>query len=179
MYGEKFELLEAKIRETAMLVSRLREEKRQLEQENDQLREQIYALEEELRRSREDASRYVPNIDSLLQQLETLHEATATAPRSPADASATTTLQQLQAKEGKTPEDHFQLGTLFEQKGQFEQAISAYQCTLEDDPANLEAAQRLAFLLEKLNRDAEASPLWDKIWAMREAQANPKRRRPR
>ena len=28
MYAEKFELLEAKIRETAMLVSRLREEKR-------------------------------------------------------------------------------------------------------------------------------------------------------
>jgi Flp pilus assembly protein TadD len=178
MYGEKFELLEAKIRETAMLVSRLREEKRQLEQENDQLREHIYTLEEELRHSREDASRYVPNIDNLLQQLETLHEATP-APRGPADASAITTLQQLQAKEGKTPEDHFQLGTLYEQKGQFEQAISAYQRTLEEDPENLEAAQRLAFLLEKLNRDAEASPLWDKIWAMREAQANPKRRRSR
>jgi len=37
MYDEKFELLEAKIRETAMLVSRLREEKRQLEWENEQL----------------------------------------------------------------------------------------------------------------------------------------------
>jgi tetratricopeptide (TPR) repeat protein len=177
MYAEKFELLEAKIRETAMLVSRLREEKRQLEQENEQLREQIYALEEELRRSREDASRYMPNIDSLLQQLDTLHEAT-TAPRNPVDVSATT-LQQLQTKEGKTPEDHFQLGTLYEQKGQFEQAITAYQHALEEDPDNLEAAQRLAFLLEKLNRDAEASPLWDKIWAMREAQANPRRRRSR
>ena len=31
MHAEKFELLEAKIRETAQLVSRLREEKRQLD----------------------------------------------------------------------------------------------------------------------------------------------------
>jgi len=177
MYTEKFELLEAKIRETAMLVSRLREEKRQLEQENEQLRERLDELEEELRRAREDSSRYVPNIDSLLQQLDTLHEGTNT-PRNTSD-TAGTTLQQLQGKEAKTPDDHFQLGTLYEQKGQFEQAISAYQRTLEDDPENLEAAQRLAFLLEKLNRDAEASPLWDKIWAMREAQSNPKRRRPR
>ena len=56
MYAEKFELLEAKIRETAMLVSRLREEKRQLEQENEQLRERLYELEEELRRAQTDSS---------------------------------------------------------------------------------------------------------------------------
>jgi Flp pilus assembly protein TadD len=167
MYAEKFELLEAKIRETALLVSRLREEKLKLEQENEQLRERLDELEEELRHSREDSSRYMPNIDNLLQQLDTLHEGAST-PRNTPDTAATT-LQQLQAKEAKSPDDHFQLGTLFEQKGQFEQAISAYQRTLDADPENLEAAQRLAFLLEKLNRDAEASPLWDKIWAMREA----------
>jgi tetratricopeptide (TPR) repeat protein len=173
MYAEKFELLEAKIRETAMLVSRLREEKQRLEQENEQLRERIEELEEELRRSRDDESRYVPNLDSLLQQLETLQGEEGSAPHDP----VTTAMQELLTKEDKNPEDHFQIGILHEQQGQFEQAIGAYKRALESDPDNLEVAQRLAFLLEKLNRDAEASPLWDKIWAIREAQANTKRRR--
>jgi tetratricopeptide (TPR) repeat protein len=167
-------LLEAKIRETAMLVSRLREEKRQLEQENEQLRERLEELEKELRHSREDTTRYVPNLDSLLQQLDTL-QAGVESPKSP--APLTTSLHAFVAKEAKAPEDHFQLGIFYEQKSQFEQAISEYRRALEVDAENLEAAQRLAFLLEKLNRDAEASPLWDKIWAMREAQSNTKRRR--
>ena len=86
-------------------------------------------------------------------------------------------IQELLAKEPRDADYHFQLGTLYEQKGQFEQAISEYQRTLEFESENLDAAQRLAFLLEKLNRDAEAAPLWDKIWAMREAQSTTKRRR--
>jgi Flp pilus assembly protein TadD len=176
MYAEKFELLEAKIRETALLVSRLREEKRQLEQENEQLRERLYTLEEETRRSRDDSSQYVPNLDSLLQQLETLHTDGHSVQESD---PVSTAMQELLGKEPKNAEEHFQLGTLLEQKGQFEQAIIAYQRTMDVDAHNLEAAQRLAFLLEKLNRDAEASPLWDKIWAMREAQSHTKRRRTR
>jgi tetratricopeptide (TPR) repeat protein len=174
MYAEKFELLEAKIRETAMLVSRLREEKRQLEQENAQLCERLAELEKELRHSREDTARYVPNLDSLLQQLDTLQTGVE-SPQSP--APLTTGLHELMAKETKGPEDYFQLGILYEQKGQLEPAISEYRRVLEFDAEHLEAAQRLAFLLEKLNRDAEASPLWDKIWTMREAQSNTKRRR--
>jgi tetratricopeptide (TPR) repeat protein len=178
MYAEKFELLEAKIRETAMLISRLREEKRQLEQENEQLRERIDALEEEIRQSRDDSSRYVPNLDNLLQQLETLQAEGGPVPGPvPGPDPVTSAMQDLLGKEAKNAEEQFQLAALLEQKGQFEQAISAYQRTLEVDPQNLEAAQRLAFLLEKLNRDAEASPLWDKIWAMREAQSHTKRRR--
>jgi Flp pilus assembly protein TadD len=173
MYAEKFELLEAKIRETAMLVARLREEKQRLEQENMQLRARLEKLEEEMRLSREDESRHVPDLDNLLQQLETLQADAGSASHDP----VTTAMQELVAKEDKNPEDHFQLGILHEQQGQFERAIGEYQRTLEFEPDNLEAAQRLAFLLEKLNRDAEASPLWDKIWAMREAQSNTKRRR--
>ncbi len=175
MYAEKFELLEAKIRETTMLVSRLREEKRQIEQENEQLRERIFELEEEVRRSREDAASYVPNLDNLLQQLETLHEGDDGS-QDLGDPLAMA-IQELLGKEPRHADDHFQLGTLYEQKGQFEQAINEYQRTLEFESENLDAAQRLAFLLEKLNRDAEAAPLWDKIWAMREAQSTTKRRR--
>ena len=176
MYAEKFELLEARIRETALLVSRLREEKRQLEQENEQLRERLDELEEEMRRSRQDAAHYAPNLDSLLHQLETLQSGEE-APASAEPDPRAVAMQELLSKEPKSAQDHFQLGMLYEQKGQFEQAIGEYQRTLEMEANNLETAQRLAFLLEKLNRDAEASPLWDKIWAMREAQSTTKRRR--
>jgi uncharacterized coiled-coil DUF342 family protein len=175
MYAEKFELLEAKIRETAMLMSRLREEKLQLEQENAQLRERVLELEEEARQSREDVASYAPNLDSLLQQLETLQEG-GDGLSQRIDPVATS-IQELLGKETRDANDHFQLGVLYEQKGQFEQAIGEYQRTLEFESENLEAAQRLAFLLEKLSRDAEAAPLWDKIWAMREAQSTTKRRR--
>ena len=46
MDAEKFELLEARIRETALLVTRLREEKQRVEDENAQLRAYAEQLEE-------------------------------------------------------------------------------------------------------------------------------------
>jgi|GEM_PF-2024141 len=173
MYAEKFELLEAKIRETAMLVSRLREEKRQLEWENEQLRARIAELEEQLQGSQRGAERYVPHLDHLLEQLDTLQQGEETPQTAPAPVAP----QEPPERDPQDIEDHVQRGMLYEQQGQYEPAIYAYQRALEVDGENLEAAQRLAFLLEKLNRDAEAAALWDKIWAMREAQSSTRRRR--
>ncbi len=173
MYAEKFELLEAKIRETAMLVSRLREEKRQLEWENEQLRARIAELEEQLQGSQRGAERYVPHLDHLLEQLDTLQQGEET----PQTALAPVAPQEPPERDPQDIEDHVQRGMLYEQQGQYEPAIYAYQHALEVDGENLEAAQRLAILLEKLNRDAEAAALWDKIWAMREAQSSTRRRR--
>src|SRR6266571_3781173 len=175
MYAEKFELLEAKIRETAMLVSRLREEKRQLEWENEQLRARVAELEAQLQGSHREADRYEPDLDHLLEQLDTLQQ----GEEPPRTAPAPTASQEPPRHEPEPPqvEDHVQRGMLYEQQGQYEPAIYAYQRALELDGENLEAAQRLAILLEKLNRDAEAAALWDKIWAMREAQSSTRRRR--
>ena len=173
MYAEKFELLEAKIRETAMLVSRLREEKRQLEWENEQLRARIAELEAQLQGSHREADRFEPDLDHLLEQLDTLQQG-AELPRA---APAPMASQEPSGHEPPQVEDHVQRGMLYEQQGQYEPAIYAYQRALELDGENLEAAQRLAFLLEKLNRDAEAAALWDKIWAMRGEQSTGRRRR--
>ncbi len=175
MYAEKFELLEAKIRETAMLVSRLREEKRQLESENEQLRARITELAEHLQRSQGVEERYVPSLDHLLEQLDTLQQGEESAPAAPPPAAP----PEVPGRDTRTIEDPIQRAMLYEQQGQYEPAIHAYQDALEADSENLEAAQRLAFLLEKLNRDAEAAALWDKIWAMREAQSTTRRRRHR
>jgi tetratricopeptide (TPR) repeat protein len=177
MDAEKFELLDAKIRETAVLVSRLREEKRQAEAENAQLRQRIVELETALREVEANTSRYAPDIDDLLAQLDTLHN-DADVPAVEADPVGAA-IDDLEAKPGKGPGDYYELGRLREQKGHYDQAIAAYQEGLRLDPKHLDAMQRLAFLLEKLNRDAEAAPWWDKIWAMQGSQANPRRRRSR
>ena len=177
MDAEKFELLEAKIRETALLVSRLREEKQRVEAENAQLRLRVDELEEALLQARDDTSRYSPNIDTLLQQLDTLQD--DVDPEEAVADSPSAAFYDLQVREDKGPDEYLELGKLHEGRNQLEQAIEMYQNTLQLDSQNLEAAQRLAFLLEKLNRDTEAAPLWDKIWAMQEAQANPRRRRQR
>ncbi len=174
MDAEKFELLEARIRETATLVARLREEKQRLEEKNTHLRERIAELEEGLQAAQEIEARYMPNIDDLLHQLDTLHaEATGESASEPVALA----IRELTEREEKGLEDYLELAKLHEQQSQYDQAIEAYQRTLRIDAQHFEATQRLAFLLEKLNRDTEAAPLWDKIWAMQEEQANPRRRR--
>ena len=178
MYAEKFELLEAKIRETAMLVSRLREEKWQLEQENVQLRERIAMLEAELQRRHAAPADYAPNIDTLLQQLDNLQHEHDDLPDT-LESPETITIQDALDGQDQGVDDDFYLATVHEQKGELEQAAEAYQRVLEVEPNNLEVTQRLAFLLEKLHRDTEAARLWDRIWAMREAQSPTNRRRPR
>lgn len=177
MDAEKFELLDAKIRETALLVSRLREEKRQVEEDNVQLRQRIVELESALQEVEANASRYAPDIDSLLAQLDTLHD-DADAPLVESDPVAAA-IDDMEARPSKSSDDYYELGRLYEQKSYYEQAITAYQEGLRLDPQHLDTMQRLAFLLEKLNRDAEAAPWWDKIWAMQGAQTNPRRRRSR
>jgi lipopolysaccharide biosynthesis regulator YciM len=173
MNAEKFELLEAKVRETASLVTRLREDKQRLEHDNSQLQQRVAELEEALQQAQANESSYAPSLDNLLEQLDTLQN----VQEQPRATPSATTLQELSDKEPKTEDDHFQLGTLYEQQGQYEQAIREYQIALDASPEHLDVAQRLAFLLEKLNRDAEASPLWDRIWAMRESQSSVKKRR--
>ena len=195
MSAEKYALLEARIRQTASLVVQLRDENRQLTEENERLHERIAALEEEVRRDGQSAAGAAPDLDELLAQLDTLHEteppepaveaqapnepepaaadappAEAETPDEPEPAAADAPVAEAEApqdEEPQTPEDYFQLGKAYERRGQFEPAVEVYQQLLDADGNNLDVAQRLAFLLEKLNREDEAAPLWDRIWKMR------------
>ena len=179
MSADKYALLEARIRQTASLVARLREENQLLVQENEQLCARIAELEEELQRARRPGAESAPNLDHLLEQLDTLHQADSppTVEKVEAYEPATDGMpaEEPQAEEPQTEEDYFHLGTTYERRGQFESAIQIYQHLLEADGNNLEVAQRLAFLLEKLNRDEEAAPLWDRIWTMRAGRSNRQR----
>ena len=175
MSADKYALLEARIRQTANLVAQLREENQLLLHENAQLRERVAALEEQARRRGQPGSEAGQHLDELLAQLDTLHEAesaastdeTAVVHESETARGAELAEQEPHEDEPQTAEDYFQLGKTYERRGQFEPAVEIYQQLLEADGNNLEVAQRLAFLLEKLNRDEEAAPLWDRIWRMR------------
>jgi hypothetical protein len=49
----------------------------------------------------------------------------------------------------------------------YEQAIQEYRKALQIDADFVDAIEHLAFLLEKLNRDHEASPLWERILSLK------------
>ena len=177
MSAEKYALLEARIRQTASLVGQLRDENQQLVEENERLRERVAALEVEVQRGRQPGAESGPDLDQLLAQLDTLHmaesqsptiETTDTYKAGPATGDPPAENEAEPHSEApQTAEDYFQLGKTHERRGQFEPAVEIYQQLLETDGNNLEVAQRLAFLLEKLNREEEAAPLWDRIWRMR------------
>ena len=176
MSAEKYALLEERIRQTANLVGQLREENQLLQEENQLLRQRVAALEAEARRGRQPEAEG-QNLDELLAQLDTLHgtepqtptiePAGACEPEPVGNDTLVAAEKEKPTEELQTPEDYFQLGKTHERRGQFEPAVEIYQQLLEADSNNLEVAQRLAFLLEKLNRDEEAAPLWDRIWRMR------------
>ena len=181
MSADKYALLEARIRQTANLVARLREENQLLVQENEQLCARIAELEKELQHARRPESESAANLDHLLEQLDAVHQMDSlptvekVEASEPEAATDDVPAEEPKIEEPHTQEDYFQLGTTYERSGQFESAIEIYQQLLEADDNNLEVAQRLAFLLEKLNRDEEAAPLWDRIWTMRAGRSNRQR----
>jgi tetratricopeptide (TPR) repeat protein len=164
MFPEKFQELEEKIRLTAELVSRLKLEKTQLERKQQEAEKRIAELEEELKRLR--AERHpitpppvAPAMDTLIQPLnarqgdfpdQTMHRLTEVLGKEPNNAKAL-----------------FELGNLYERQGLYEQAIQEYRKVLNINPNFVDAIEHLAFLLEKLNRDHEASPLWERILSLK------------
>src|SRR6266511_5427670 len=155
MFPEKFQELEEKIRLTAELVSRLKLEKTQLERQHQEAEKRIAELEEEVKRLRAERHPISPTMDNVIHQLnarqgdfqdQTMHRLTEVLVKEPNNAKAL-----------------FELGNLYERQGMYEQAIQEYRKVLNINPNFVDAIEHLAFLLEKLNRDHEASPLWERI----------------
>jgi tetratricopeptide (TPR) repeat protein len=159
MFPEKFKELEDKIRLTAELIAQLRQEKTQLEQQHQEAEKRIAELEGEIKRLRAERQPTGSAMDTLIQQLntrsgdahdQTLHRLTETLGKEPTNVKAL-----------------FDLGNAYERQGMYEQAIQEYRKALTIDADFVEAIEHLAFLLEKLNRDHEASPLWERILSLK------------
>ena len=178
MDAQQFEELEAKIRDTTMLVTRLREDKRRLQQENARLRERVAELEEELQEAYAEELPQGSDLERLLRQLDALQQDDDDDAAVLSSGAHTAASQTPEVADSVVPEDNdpLRVGAFYEQQGQFAEAVNVYQHILDNDAENVEAMQRLATLLEKLNRNAEASRLWQKIWQMHQAKPTTKRR---
>jgi tetratricopeptide (TPR) repeat protein len=159
MFPEKFQELENKIRLTAELMAQLKQEKTQLEQKNQAAEQRIAELEGEIKRLRTERQATNPSVETPMQHVPTrlgdsqeqaLHRLTDTVVKEPTNVKAL-----------------FELGTAYERQGMYEQAIQEYRKALAIDADFVDAIEHLAFLLEKLNRDHEASPLWERILSLK------------
>jgi tetratricopeptide (TPR) repeat protein len=159
MFPEKFQELEDKIRLTAELMAQLKQEKTQLERKNQEAEQRIAELESEIKRLRAERPTTSSSMDTLIQQLNTR----------PGDSQDQTLhrLTETLVKEPNNVKALFELGNAYERQGMYEQAIQEYRKALKLDPDFVDAIEHLAFLLEKLNRDHEASPLWERILSLK------------
>jgi tetratricopeptide (TPR) repeat protein len=159
MFPEKFQELEEKIRLTAELVSQLKQEKLQLEQKNQDAEKRIAELEAEIKRLRAERPSTSPSMDTFIQHLNT-------PPGEHQDQTLHRLMETL-VKEPNNVKALFDLGNAYERQGMYEQAIQEYRKALKLDANFVDAIEHLAFLLEKLNRDHEASPLWERILSLK------------
>jgi tetratricopeptide (TPR) repeat protein len=159
MFPEKFTELEDKIRRTTELIAQLKQDKVQLERKNQEAEKRIADLEGEIKRLRAERQTASPSMDTLIQHLntrssdsqdQTLHRLAETLIKEPTNVKAL-----------------FDLGNAYERQGMYEQAIQEYRKALKIAPDFVDAIEHLAFLLEKLNRDNEASPLWERILSLK------------
>ncbi|MBI3329889.1 MAG: cell division protein ZapB [Nitrospinae bacterium] len=159
MLPQKFKELEDKIRLTAELVSQLKFEKLQLERKHLEAEQRIAELEVELQRIKAERDAITPSMDNLLQQLDTLQT----------DYQDTTAhrLKESLVKDPANVKTLFEIGSIYERQGLYEKAILEYRKVLKINPDFVDAIEHLAFLLEKLNRDNEASPLWERILSLK------------
>jgi tetratricopeptide (TPR) repeat protein len=159
MFPEKFQELENKIRLTAELMAQLRQEKTQLEHRNQQAEQRIAELEGELKRLRTERQATNASVETPMQPLPTRS--------GDAQEQALHRLTDSVIKEPTNVKALFELGNAYERQGMYEQAIQEYRKALAINVDFVDAIEHLAFLLEKLNRDHEASPLWERILSLK------------
>lgn len=159
MFPEKFQELEEKIRLTAELVSQLRQEKLQLEQKQQEAERRIAELESDIKRLRTERPMTNPGVEAAIPHL-------SVRPSDHQDQTLSRLTETL-IKEPHNVRALFELGNAYERQGMYEPAIEEYRKALKVDANFVDAIEHLAFLLEKLNRDHEASPLWERILSLK------------
>ena len=131
----------------------------QLARKHQEAEQRIAELEGEVKRLMAERQVMPPALGSLLPSPNT----------SPDDHQGQTVhrLLELLSKEPANVTALFELGNIYERQGMYEKAILEYRKALNIDADFVDATEHLAFLLEKLNRDNEASPLWERILSLK------------
>lgn len=134
-------------------------DRKQLERQYQEAEQRIMELEGEVKRLLADQHVVAPSLGGLLQQPNTLQD--------DHQGQNLHRLVELLSKEPTNVKALFELGNLYERQGMYERAILEYRKVLKIDQDFVDAIEHLAFLLEKLNRDNEASPLWERILSLK------------
>jgi tetratricopeptide (TPR) repeat protein len=136
-------------------------ERKQLERKYQEAAQRIAELEGEVKRLLAEQRVLPPSVEGLLHPQDTRQD------EHDPEGQTVHRLAELLGKEPTNVKALFELGHLYERQGMYEKAILEYRKALKIDPDFVDAIEHLAFLLEKLNRDNEASPLWERILSLK------------
>jgi len=170
MLYERLEQLEQRIKEAAQTIAQLKYERMELEAKNRELDRRCADNESELRALREERDRLSSRIESLFDHFEPVNQGKA---REPAMGSVAV-LEGAVLEPARQPEQEndnyvalYEMGLACEKEKMYEKAVEAYERAIKINPNYANAMEHLAFCLEKLDREREAVPVWQKVIALK------------
>lgn len=169
MLYRRLEQLEQRIKETAQMIGQLKYDKMELEIKYNELEKKFNEQELELQMLREERDKLGSRIASLLDHFDTVNKEEVKEPQGSVDI-LDESMAELERQVEQDADNYvalFDLGLNYERKGMFEEAIAAFERAIRINPNYASAMEHLAFLLEKLNREKEALPLWEKVLTLK------------
>lgn len=169
MLYQRLEQLEQRIRETAQTIAQLKYDRMEMEIKYGELEKKFSEQELELQMLREERDKLGSRIGSLLDHFDAVTKDGAKEPQEGVDIleDSFVDLERQVEQDNENFVALFDLGVAYERKGMFEEAIAAFERAIKANPNYASAMEHLAFLLEKLNREKEALPLWEKVLTLK------------
>lgn len=159
MLQERLDRLEQRVKEASELIVHLRNEKEDLEMKYREAVKKAQEVQSELDYLKSIQDQLGFRLENICSHLDNVSEGSMNDAISLYEQKIQENAQDFQA--------YFKLGNILEKKGLFDKAIEVYRKSIKIKPDFVSAIEHLAFLLEKLNRESEASPLWDKVLALK------------
>lgn len=171
MLKDRFAELERRIRTAAEFLNRLKQENLALEMKYVEAQKQVAEMTDEMDQHRREQEEFANRVEDLLDHFKELPEDLEKSYRNGLTVvdgfeGGDELDRDFPSEAEGAPDDYlaqFKFGKSYEKKGLWEKAIEAYQQAIDIKPDFIDAIEHLAFLLEKLNREKEASPLWERV----------------
>jgi tetratricopeptide (TPR) repeat protein len=169
MLYQRLEQLEQRIKETAQTIAQLKYDRMEIEIKYQELEKRFSEQELELQMLREERDKLGSRIASLLDHFDAMSKDEGKEPPETVGIleDSFVDLERQVEQDSENFVALFDLGVAYERKGMFEEAIAAFERAIKANPNYASAMEHLAFLLEKLNREKEALPLWEKVLTLK------------
>ncbi len=173
MLKDRFGELEKRIKSASDIVNKLQQEKAELEMKYEEAQRKIAELTDEMDQHRRDEEEFTTRVEGLLDYFVEFPENVEDDQEGGLSVVEPFTVEDEKELSLEADENldnymaQFELGRSYEKKGLWEKAIEAYHRAIDLKPDFVDAIEHLAFLLEKLSREKEASPLWEKVISLK------------